>query len=431
MTATSTEPAPAAGGGEGRRSLALSPFGRMVTSSGLSNLADGVFQITLPLVALGITRDPGAFAAVALVGRLPWLLFALPAGALADRLDRRRTMVLVDVGRTALIAGLAALVATDNEELWALYVVAFALGIGETLFDTAAQSIVPSIVPADGLARANSRLYAVELTANQFVGPPLGGVLVAAAAALALWTSAGAYALAALVLVALHGSFRPDRGGARTTIRRDIAEGVRYLAGHRILRALALCVGLMNLAFTAQFAVIPLFIVEPGPMGLSESGFGLLLTSAAVGALVGSAITPRVEAALGRTRALIVAVVMVPIGTVTPAITAAVAPFAIALAVTGVLNVVWNVITVSLRQRIVPDALLGRVNAGYRLVAWGTMPLGALLGGAIADLASIRAVFWSAAGLSLLCVPILLTQVSDAAIADAEADADAARTPEP
>ena len=106
------------------------------------------------------------------------------------------------------------------------------------------------------------------------------------------------------------------------------------------------------------------------------------------------------------------------------------APFAIALAVTGVLNVVWNVITVSLRQRIVPDALLGRVNAGYRLVAWGTMPLGAVLGGAIADLVSIRAVFWAAAGLSLLCVPILLSQVSDAAIADAEADADAARNAE-
>jgi MFS family permease len=430
VTATRTKTAPPAGSGERRRSFALSPFGRMVTSSGLSNLADGVFVVALPLVALGITRDPSAFAGVTFVGRLPWLLFALPAGALADRLDRRRTMVLVDVGRTALIAVLAALVATDNEELWALYVVAFALGIGETLFDTAAQSIVPSIVPADRLARANSRLYAVELTANQFVGPPLGGVLVAAAAALALWTSAGAYALAAVALLALHGSFRPDRGGARTTIRRDIVEGVRYLAGHRILRALALCVGLMNLAFTAQFAVIPLFIVEPGPMGLSESGFGLLLTAAAVGALVGSAITPRVEAALGRTRALIVAVVMVPIGTVTPAVTAAVAPFAIALAVTGVLNVVWNVITVSLRQRIVPDVLLGRVNAGYRLVAWGTMPLGALLGGAIADLVSIRAVFWTAAGLSLLCVPILLTQVSDAAIADAEADADAARTSE-
>src|SRR5262245_12047982 len=110
----------------------------MVTSSGLSNLADGVFVVALPLVALGITRDPSAFAGVTLASRLPWLLFALPAGALADRLDRRRTMVRVDIGRAALIAALAALVATGNDELWALYVVSFALGVGETLFDTAA-----------------------------------------------------------------------------------------------------------------------------------------------------------------------------------------------------------------------------------------------------------------------------------------------------
>jgi MFS family permease len=228
-----------------------------------------------------------------------------------------------------------------------------------------------------------------------------------------------------VALITLRGAFRPDRGGAKTTIRRDIVDGVRYLARHRILRSFAICVGLFNLAFTAQFAVLPLFIVEPGPMGLSESGFGLLLTVSAVGALLGSAVTPRVEARFGRTRALLVVAALFPITGVVPAITAAVVPFAIAGLMTGLMNVVWNVITVSLRQRIVPDTLLGRVNAGYRLVAWGTMPLGALLGGAIADLVSIRAVFWVTSGLALLCVPILLTQVSDAALDAAEAEADA------
>ena len=119
-------------------------FTWLVSASGLSNLADGAFQITLPLVALGITRDPGAFASVTLVGRLPWLLFALPAGAWADRLDRRRTMVLVDIVRAGMIGALALIVAVNLEQLWLLYVVAFGLGVGETMFDTAAQSILPN-----------------------------------------------------------------------------------------------------------------------------------------------------------------------------------------------------------------------------------------------------------------------------------------------
>ena len=189
-------------------------FARLATASGLSNLADGVFQITLPLVALGITRDPAAFASVTLVGRLPWLLFSLPAGALADRLDRRRTMTLVDLGRALVIGGLAAVVAAGLEELWLLYVVAFGLGVGETLFDTAAQSILPNVVDdPNRLSVANGRLYAIELTANQFVGPPLGGLIAGITLAGALGGSAAAYALAAGVLVLLVGRFRPVARG--------------------------------------------------------------------------------------------------------------------------------------------------------------------------------------------------------------------------
>ena len=215
-------------------------FARLATASGLSNLADGVFQITLPLVALGITREPAAFASVTLVGRLPWLLFSLPAGALADRLDRRRTMTLVDVGRALAIGGLAVVVAAGLEELWLLYVVAFGLGVGETLFDTAAQSILPNVVDDPSrLSAANGRLYAIELTANQFVGPPLGGLIAGISLAGALGGSAVAYALAAGVLTLLAGHFRPVRESGPTRMRADIAEGVRYLAHHRLLRTLA------------------------------------------------------------------------------------------------------------------------------------------------------------------------------------------------
>jgi MFS family permease len=400
----------------------VTPFGRLVVASGCSNLADGVFQVALPIVALGVTRDPGAFAAVTLVGRLPWLLFALPAGALADRLDRRRTMALVNLARVVLIGGLAVLVAAEHEGLWALYLVGFGLGVGETMFDTAAQSIVPTIVSdRDQLAASNGRLYAVEITANQFVGPPLGGLIAAASTAVALTGSAVAYLLAALVLTTLVGSFRPERTGPPTRMRSDIAEGLRYLRGHRVLRTLGLCVGLSNLASNALMAVLPLYVIEPGPMGLSGAGFGLLLTAFAAGSVAAAPIVARVQRRLGTTRALLVVLSLFPVMSVVPALTAGVWPVAAAFLVAGAVNVIWNVITVSLRQRIVPDHLLGRVNASYRLLAWGTMPFGAGLGGLLGETIGLRGVFWVSAGISALCLPVLLSAVSDEAIASAEA----------
>lgn len=402
----------------------MTPYNRLVAASGMSNLADGVFQVALPLVALGLTRDPGAFASVTLVGRLPWLFVALPAGAYADRLDRRRTMVLVNLGRAVLIGGLAVLVAAGWDQLWMLYVVAFALGVGETFFDTAAQSIVPAVVgdPA-ALAKANGRLYAVELTANQFVGPPLGGLLAGAALASSLFASAGAYLVGAGVLAVVAGSFRPQRTGPVTRVRADIAEGVRYLFGNRVLRTMALCTGLSNLASTAMFAVFPLYAVDPGPMGLSEIGFGVLLTAGAVGAVLGSLVAGRVENALGQTGTLVLATALFPVMLVTPALTASPGWVGAASVLTGA-SVLWNVITVSLRQRISPDHLLGRVNAGYRVLAWGTMPIGAGLGGLLAGSIGLRDTFWVTGGISALCLPLLLSGVSDRAIAAARAAAD-------
>ena len=395
-------------------------FTWLVSASGLSNLADGAFQITLPLVALGITRDPAAFASVTLVGRLPWLLFALPAGAWADRLDRRRTMTLVDVARAGMIGALALVVATNLEQLWLLYVVAFGLGVAETMFDTAAQSILPNVVDSGQLSTANGRLYAVELTANQFVGPPIGGLIAGVTLAGALAGSAAAYAIAAGVLLLLVGHFRPTRQTAPRRLRTDIAEGVRYLARHRLLRTLAICVGISNLASTAWFAVLPLYAVEPGPMGLSAAGFGLLLAAFAAGSVVGSLVIDRLERRLGRRGTLLLASSTFAWPSIVLALTASVPWVAAILLVSGALNIGWNVITVSLRQRIVPDHLLGRVNAGYRLLAWGTMPLGAALAGFVGDRWGLTAVFWTSAVLSAICFPIVYVVVTNKALAAAE-----------
>ncbi len=162
-------------------------FWQLAISSGLSNLADGVFKVALPLVAIGFTRSPTLIAGLTFAVTLPWLLFALPAGALADRLDRRRAMIGANIAR----AGLLAVLCVGIENIWLLYAVAICVGVAETIYDTSAQSILPQVVARDLLPRANGRLFAVELTANEFVGPALAGVVVALGATVAFGTPTG------------------------------------------------------------------------------------------------------------------------------------------------------------------------------------------------------------------------------------------------
>jgi MFS family permease len=388
-------------------------------ASAASNLADGVFWIAFPLLAVRLTDSPVLVAGIMAVGRLPWLVFVLFAGALADRLDRRRTMVSVAVVRALVAGGLAIGIAAGVVTLPMLYVTAFVLGVGETLFDTAAQSIMPNIVDRDRLSRANGRLYAVELMMNQFVGPPLGGFLAGVAIALAFASSSAAFVVGAIALVSLSGTFRPAAPARDSSVLEDIREGLRYLFGHRLLRTLALMVGVMNLASSAAFAVFVLYAVSPGPMGLNETGFGVLMTTLAAGSLLGSVVVERVERRLGRARLLFVAVLMSGLTLVTPGLTANPYIVGAAFALSGLGVVLWNVVTVSLRQRIVPDRLLGRLNASYRLLAWGSQPVGALLGGVVGEVFGLPAVF-IACGLGTALLLFAFRTVTDRAIAAAE-----------
>ena len=374
-------------------------FRRALAASGFANLADGVFQVALPLLAVQLTRSPLLIAGVAIAAGLPWLLLSLVAGALADRLDRRQTMIRVNLARAVLLGGLALAVAADLATLPMLYAAALLLGMAETLFDTSAQSLLPALVPRDRLSRANSRLHGVELVANVFVGPPLGGLLAGLALAAAIGLPALAYLAGAGCLALIAGTFRPASSGpaGSTRLRADIAEGVRFVWRHRLLRPLALMLGVENMAFTAHGSVCVLYAVAPGPMGLSKAGFGVLFASMGVGALLGTWLAVPAERRLGRARTMALSVGLATCGLLVPAVTAD--PFLVgaSLAVSGLQMAMWNVVTVSLRQRITPDRLLGRVNAGYRLVGWGTMPLGAFLGGLAAETFGLRATFALAA----------------------------------
>ena len=396
-------------------------FTKAVVASGFANLADGVLWVALPLLAVQLTRSPILIAGITVAARLPWLL-APVAGAFADRLDRRQSMVQVNLVRFVLLGGLALAVAVDLATLPMLYLVAVLLGVGETLFDTSAQSLLPAVVGRDELTRANSRLFAVELVANTFIGPPLGGLLAAAGLALALGVPAAAYLVGAGCLALLVGSFRAAGAGpaGSTRLRDDIAEGTRFVWHHPVLRPLAIMLGLQNMAFSAAFAVFVLFAVAPGPMGLSEAGYGVLTATLGIGSLLGSWLSVRVEQGLGRVRTLVLSILLNGVSLIVPVVTALPVPIGTSMLASGAGIVFWNVITVSLRQRITPDRLLGRMNASYRLVGWGTMPLGAALGGVLAEALGLRGAFLVAA-LVTFAVLIGFRYVTEEAIAKAEA----------
>ena len=402
-----------------------SAYVRLWTAGTISNLGDGIDQVALPLLAASLTRDPRLVAGLAVAGGLPWLLFALVAGALVDRADRARLMVQVNLVRGALVTVIAVTAATGTVQIWSLYVVAFALGIAETLFDNAAQSIMPAVVPPSLLERANGRQYAAEVVANSFAGPPIGGLLFALAVSLPFWADATSFvASAALIATIAHLVPRPARptgpASERRSIRAEIAEGLRWLYHHRVLRTLALLLGTLNLCGNMALATFVLFAQEE--LGLGDSGFGLLLAGMAAGGVLGGLVGSRVAAAFGSSRSLLLSILLngvcaIAIGFLSNAWAVA----AVALA-EGTFNVVWNVITVSLRQRIIPSHLFGRVNSAYRFIGWGASPIGALAGGLLASAFGLRAPFFIAGAITLCALVPAAMVLTPAALAAAEAD---------
>lgn len=394
-------------------------FWTLWSASTLSNFADGVYRVVLPLLAVQYTRSPLLVSLVAALAYLPLLLFALHAGALADRRDRRRILVGANGARVAALLGFATAVVLGLDSLWLLCALALVVGTAETFFDSTAQSVLPMLVRRDQLSRANGRLFAAREVMESFAGRAGGGLLLALATTAAIATPAALYAAAVGALLAIRGRYRPHRP-EETTIRQDIRQGVRYLAGHPLLRSLALMTGLVNLSLTAFMAVFVLYAVGPdSAMGLPESAYGLLLTATAAGSVVGALLTERIQRWTGRARLLAGTVLMNALSAAVPAFTANVAVVAAGFVSVGMGILMWNVTVVSLRQRIIPEHLLGRVNSCYRLLAWGTMPIGALLGGLVAEVVGLRGLFLLVA-LAIAAVLVLHRNVTERAIADAE-----------
>ena len=360
-------------------------------------MGDGVTLVAGPLLAASLTRDPILVAGLTFAQRVPWLLFPLISGALVDRLDRRRVMGYADAARTALIGAMGVAVLLGWANLPLLYVIFFLMGTLETLFDNASQAIIPALVSRDHLERANSRLYVAEIVSNRLAGPPLGGLLFGLAVAAPFLLDAGTFAAAAALILALRGEFRPERphGAPPTTLMAEIGEGVRWLWNHGLIRTLAIMLGVFNMTFAATEAIFVLFAQDV--LGLGSFGYGALATSGAVGGLIGSLTADKIVAWLGSGRALQAAVLISAVVLAVVALSeSAFVVWAMFLLV-GITVVVWNVITVSFRQAVVPQDIFGRVNSVYRLLGWGGLSVGALLGGLLARSFGLTAPFWFAA----------------------------------
>ncbi|MGP3968114.1 MFS transporter [Streptomyces sp. 6N223] len=386
-------------------------FNRLWGAAAVSNLADGLLAAAAPLLVASVTDDPVLVGLAVFVQQLPWLLLSLVSGVLVDRLDRRRLIVVVNAVRAALIGGLAlAVLAGEGEPavvLPAVYAAGFLLGTCETLADTAWNSLVPSVVASEDLPRANARMQGVYFVINRFAAPPLGAALFVGAAALPFGVNAATYALTAFLMAALRRTPGPASAPGpapapahagtpqRRSVRSDIAEGVRWLWHHPALRMLTLTLCLMNITLMSAISILVLYGRER--LGLGALGYGAFLTAIAVGGLAGAVCAPRLQGWFGAPVLLRVGLVIetlthVGLGLATTAWVAGAVFVAF-----GIHGGVWGGVERTLRQRVVPDELRGRVESVFMFFAMGGSALGSLLGGPIAAWLGVTGPFWVSA----------------------------------
>jgi MFS family permease len=377
------------------------PYRRLLSATALSNLGDGLRAAALPLLAASLTDDPVLVGGVAAAGSLPWLIFGLFAGVLIDRLDHRWLAGVADLGRLALLAGLFAAVVFGQAGLAAIYLVAFACGVAETVRDTTTATLVPDFVEPHRLDKANGKLFNAEVVGNELVGPPLGGYLFGVAAALPFALNGGLLAVAAALLFSLPAVTRSASPGAKSvagsTVWRDIADGIRFLAAHRRLRTATLLGAALALADSAWFPLLVLYVREL--LAMPGSAFGILLAVGAAGGLAGALCASWITTTTSSGTAMLGALVAAAQALL--GLTAHVLLAGTALAVSSFAFAVWNVANVTLRQRLTPAGMLGRVNSCYRTLLFGVQPIGALVGGAVAGALGLRAPI-------LIGVPVLL-----------------------
>ncbi|WP_436493112.1 MFS transporter [Actinokineospora sp. HUAS TT18] len=372
----------------------------LLGSSALSNLGDGIGKVAFPLLAASLTRDPVLIAGLSAVSFLPWLLFASLSGVLIDRVDRRRAMLLANSARAVIVGALGLLVLADATTIWLLYVTALILGVVETIADNAAQALVPAVVDRDGLESANGKLQAVEIVGQTFLGGPLGSFTFVVFAAMPFLLNSVGFAVAAVLLVAIHGRFRPAVTGPVPSVRAQLGEGVRWLRGNALMVRLAVFAAAMALATELAQALLVLYALQD--IRLTEAGFGVFALVGGAGGIIGAFFAPRLSQVLSRRTVFTGAIVTCGLAFAAMSTAADPAAASLLFGVFAAAVVVMNVILGTLRHALVPDHLFGRVLGVWRTAVWGAIPVGALLGGLLAAQFGTRAVFAISGAVQLL-----------------------------
>ncbi|MEV0267069.1 MFS transporter [Streptomyces sp. NPDC050617] len=387
---------PSAGGG----------FKRLWSAAVVSRVGDALRSAALPLLAVSLTDSPVLVSLVTAAGFLPWLLFGLLGGAVADRVDQRRAMWAVDVVRALLMAAFATAVACGAATIGLLIAVAFALTTLQTLFDNAATALLPAVVDEAALGAANARLMTGQQIAGSFVGAPLVPVLLGIGIAMPYAADAATYLLAAVLVAGLRADppQRPARAAGQT-LRREIADGIRALWRDRLLRLLCAATTLCNVGVGALIAMLPLLV--KGWLDAGDAGYAAAIAAYGIGGVGGGLAAGRITGRLGPARSLLLggglqAGCLAVLGTVR-LLPAAIA----AMAVFGFVGLLWNVTQVTLMQRRSPAGMLGRTSAAFRTLGVAGTPFGALAGGAVAAAWGLNTPMLLAAALFVLAVLVL------------------------
>jgi MFS family permease len=383
-----------------------SSYWRLWTATAISNLGDGISGVAYPWVASAVTRSPLLIAAAGFASRLPWLIFTLHAGVITDRFDRRKLIVAMDASRGVLTLIVGAIIVFNNDSLpslndltsitdletnWPLYITlvitAFLFGLAEVLRDNSAQTLMPSVVESENLEKANGRMWSAESLTNSFIGPPLGSFIIGIAIYLPFFVDAGTFFVAVALIASISGSFKPveEKPREKINFKTEIKEGYRWLWSHNLLRPMAIILGALNLVGTMVAATFILYTQEV--LNTSVFVFAVLGTAGAVGGIAGGLIAPKISEKMGSGPSLWLSLAMGPIGAVIIGTTSSWQVVWVVLLFHSFFSILWNTITVSLRQSIIPTYLLGRVNSVYRFFGWGSIPIGMFLGGAFVSIA--------------------------------------------
>jgi predicted MFS family arabinose efflux permease len=380
-------------------------FRWLLASSWVSNLGDGLMVAAGPLLVASQSRNPLLVAAAAMSSQVPWLLFGLVAGALADRLDRRLIVIVVDSLRAIVLAGLCAVIVTGRVDIALVLVAMFALGTAEVFADATMGTLAPMLVDKADLGIANARIMTGLVTVNQLIGPALGAFLFAVGMAVPFTVQAVCVALGAVLI----GRIGTPRGAVRehvdTHVRHDIVEGVRWLMRHRPVRTLALVIVTFNITWAAPWSVLVLWALQR--VGIDEAGFGLLTSTAAAGGLLATVSYGWLERRVPLARLMRMALLCEVVFHLLMALTTSPWTAYPLMFFFGAYAFVWGTLSNAVRQRAVPTAFQGRVGSVYIICVMGGMLLGSLLGGLIAHQWGLVAPWWFAfvgAGLTLVLV---------------------------